>query len=467
MYGCSKRGEKTFLYHNFEYFRERVNANGTTSWRCCQYQRLSCKARLLACGLRVVDDRQPDHVHAGNISTSLARKAVGDMKNRMEELTATPSLVHGAVLPTVTPSVLMALPKRATVLRTLRRYRLKKTVAANGGVDLPALPKDLLFNIPDRFSRFILFDSGPADNRIIILGSNVLLDGLARADVWLADGTFKVVPGLFFQLFSIHFSFGAGINPAAVYCLLTNKTAETYARFLHQLSLLIPTADPKNILVDFEKASMNAFQEAYPNSHVTGCYFHLCQSVLRKVNEIGLKIAYEADDIVRGYVRCIPALAFVPPEDVQEAFDLLADDKPEVDHIDELLTFFEHTYIRGRRLRGRGEAYGPALFSIDLWNQHAGTVDGIARTNNSVEGWHHSLQSLFQCHHPTLWTFMDGVSKDILKQTTVFLQGATGINHPSKKTYRLLNERVERAVGAYGRAEILTYLRAMAHLSHV
>ena len=36
---------------------------------------------------------------------------------------------------------------------------------------------------------------------------------------------------------------------------------------------------------------------------------------------------------------------------------------------------------------------------------------------------------------------------------------------PSKK-YRTLDDRVRRAVAAYGRVEILTYLRAIAHLSH-
>src|SRR6218665_737637 len=41
----------------------------------------------------------------------------------------------------------------------------------------------------------------------------------------------------------------------------------------------------------------------------------------------------------------------------------------------------------------------------------------------SVEGWHYGLQSLFQCHHPTLWTFMDGISKDIQKKKASFLQG--------------------------------------------
>jgi len=44
--------------------------------------------------------------------------------------------------------------------------------------------------------------------------------------------------------------------------------------------------------VDLEKAAMNAFTEAYPDAAVTGCYFHLYQSVTRKVNEIGLKMDY-------------------------------------------------------------------------------------------------------------------------------------------------------------------------------
>jgi len=41
-----------------------------------------------------------------------------------------------------------------------------------------------------------------------------------------------------------------------------------------------------------------------------------------------------------------------------------------------------------------------------------------------------------------------------------------GISHPPAKKYRALNDRVWRAVAAYGHAEILVYLRSIAHLSH-
>lgn len=132
----------------------------------------------------------------------------------------------------------------------------------------------------------------------------------------------------------------------------------------------------------------------------------------------------------------------------------------------QVVTYFEHTYIRGRRQRGRGNNYGKPLFPIQLWNQTNSAAEGFARTNNICEGWHNSLQSLFQCNHPTLWRFIEGLISDMNKQKASFLQGLTGINQPSEKRYRALKERVQRAVATYGQTDVLTYLRAIAHLSY-
>ena len=106
----------------------------------------------------------------------------------------------------------------------------------------------------------------------------------------------------------------------------------------------------------------------------------------RKVNEISLKVEYETRDDVRGPIRCLAALSHVPVQDVPEAFDLLAESMPAVEHLDELLTYFEHTYIRGRRQRGRGDNYNPPPFAIESWNQTEAAGDGVARTNNICEG---------------------------------------------------------------------------------
>jgi len=99
---------------------------------------------------------------------------------------------------------------------------------------------------------------------MILVGCDVLLDGLARADLWIADGTFSVVPSLFYQLYTIHFEFGEGINPVGLYCLMRNKTNEVYTRMLTAVKNLIPAADRKKILVDIERAAITAFETAYP-----------------------------------------------------------------------------------------------------------------------------------------------------------------------------------------------------------
>ena len=82
--------------------------------------------------------------------------------------------------------------------------------------------------------------------------------------------------------------------------------------------IILPSLD--RILLDFESASVNAFRSAFPNATVAGCYFHLTQSVMRKVNEIGMKEDYEKNDSLRLTFCCLPALATVLLSDVTEVF---------------------------------------------------------------------------------------------------------------------------------------------------
>lgn len=44
------------------------------------------------------------------------------------------------------------------------------------------------------------------------------------------DGTFKVTPSIFFQVYTIHVMYKDAVVPL-VYALLPNKTEETYQRY--------------------------------------------------------------------------------------------------------------------------------------------------------------------------------------------------------------------------------------------
>ena len=128
--------------------------------------------------------------------------------------------------------------------------------------------------------------------------------------------------------------------------------------------------------------------------------------------------------------------------------------------------FMDTLYIRGRRWPRHSECYGSAIFPIERWN-HFETASGrIARTTNSIEGWHYGIQALFQCHHPTLWTFMKGLEKDIQMQLMAFLQAVSGLQPLAPKRYQTLTWRVENTVARYWFSEILVYLRSIAYLRY-
>ena len=59
---------------------------------------------------------------------------------------------------------------------------------------------------------FLLFDTGPGIDRMIIFGIEENKIILSFASIWMADGTFKVIPSLFAQLYTVHALVG-GVYP--------------------------------------------------------------------------------------------------------------------------------------------------------------------------------------------------------------------------------------------------------------
>jgi len=68
------------------------------------------------------------------------------------------------------------------------------------------------------------------------------------------------------------------------------------------------------------------------------------------------------------------------------------------------------------------------------------------KTTNAVEGWHFGLQALFQCHHPTLWTFVQGIEEDLQMQCALSLQEIAGAQPSVPKQCKELKVRVQNTV---------------------
>ena len=102
----------------------------------------------------------------------------------------------------------------------------------------------MFFDIPEEFAPLVLHDTGPKDkNRIIALGHEDFMP-ILKKDLLFGDGTFQVVPAMFYQLYTVHAQVGSNYPPS-IYFLLPNKTAKTYTRMIQIMKEVAPGCDPK------------------------------------------------------------------------------------------------------------------------------------------------------------------------------------------------------------------------------
>ena len=308
--------------------------------------------------------------------------------------------------------------------------------------------------------KFLQFDSGEHDTeRILLFATDSGLDDIKRSKNWAVDGTFKCSPIIYYQLFTLHIQ-DNGISVPRLFALLPNKTEDTYNKLFTKLKELVDNVEPDTVMVDFEKAVINSILNTFRNSDVASCLFHLSQNIYKQVIQIGLKHRYNNDDDFSLKVRRLSTLAFLPIDDVSEAFEELTDDD---DFPQELVSYFESYYIGGVRGRGQRTRRVESVFPIQLWNVHASTENGMPHTNNHIEGFHNALKASVTNVHPNIWSLITALKNEEALSTTRIAHRNRGDSVTSKKKYRELDQRVKRLLEQYDPSNKLQYLRGVAH----
>ncbi len=195
--------------------------------------------------------------------------------------------------------------------------------------------------------------------------------------------------------------------------------------------------------------------------NVTGCLFHLCQSIYRHVcNVDGFQERYRDDEEFALQMRMIPALAFVPTHQVDDYFEALKLLLPR--EARPVINYFEDNYIG--RWQGRGRGRDTPTFAIELWNVHDRVLNGKSRTNNAVEAWHRGVQQAFQVQHPTIWKFIRKLGKEQNKRDTI-IEGLVAGNPPPprKRQYQDVDARILRIVRDFGNRNENDFLRGIAY----
>ena len=467
----SQRGKVKVGYKGYSYTKDKDNVT-TTSWKC---DVKGCRGSL---STAIVTNENPverqEHNHVPDPAKVDAAVAVSAMKERALETDHPPRRIASETFASLRDETLAQMPTKQNLRRTVQRKRRRDEA-------FPTLPQEVQFEVPQEFrfvkidnenKRFLLFDTmednrGEQDqeeieDRIIAFSTEEMLHLLSRNRHWMADGTFKVSPALFFQIFTIHaiIDDGKTVLPA-VYCLMTSKRQDMYNILFARLKAKSPQLNPLTCVMDFEAAAHAALRAAFPAVQVQGCFFHLSQSIWRKIQDLGLRQAYIRNQRVRVYCKMLAALAFMEPDEVIQGFDSLDEEREDhdLDQLSPLYEYFEENYIGriGRRGRRRPR------FNIEMWNVRARCANGLPRTNNKLEGWHRGLQQQFTGDHPNVWRFFRGLQREQVLQHTFLIQHRAGHPGPAlERRYQNVNTRLQNVFRRAHESDV-DFLKAISH----
>ncbi|CAB4373540.1 unnamed protein product [Rhizophagus irregularis] len=358
------------------------------------------------------------------------------------------------------------------------KQALGKQISRIRNKNMPPQPQELdEINVPNELRRTINNEEFLAreiefnEEKMMIFCTTSKFQYLQDAEYWLMDGTFKTVPLLFQQMYTIHAPVGgenARVLPL-VYVLITGKSKECYTRLFQELISLSEAADvilnPSFIITDFEQAAINASQAEFPRSHHKACFFHMCQNMWRKIQASGLAIEYGTDEELSIKLRYLTALAFLPASDIPNAFDQIKPMMPS--NAEAVVQYFEDYYVRGtvrRAFRNGSEVRNPPSFPPSLWSVYELNENNHPRTQNFVERWHQRWLTLLGKHHVGVYTIIKEMRNEQHQTELQIERILRGEPLPNKCKHQIDREnRILTVCNNRDNYTLVEYLRGIAH----
>ena len=319
----SQKGAEHLLKQGYRYRRTK-RVNDKEYWKC-----ITCSATLVTHSREVTSEN--DHSHGPSLESNINFKMKNDLKRRAfndvnrpvpqvyEEVARHYADEHGQFVGT--------LPIFSNVRTAM--YKRRRTI-------LPLLPQTReAIHVPNELRQinnidFLIIDT-PGENKILAFATDQNLRILSEASTIYGDGTFYAAPQLYTQIYTFHAMYKGTMLPL-LYILLPSKTAAVYQECLEELDRVLARKglflNPRKVLLDYELAAHRAWLQMRPNIEMKGCLFHFCQTIWRKLQTLGLSVAYKDDMQFQQWERMILALPLLPIGDVHDTWLEIIGDAP-------------------------------------------------------------------------------------------------------------------------------------------
>ena len=275
----SNKGGKKVLHAGHAYTEKTVNKR-SIRLRCANYRKYNCNGALtvdLDC-TRIIPGSMIPHTHEPNTDFTEGLKKRVDCKKIATISRGKPSQIVKDVLAKCPVEVGAAMGEANALKQVVRRIK-KGSTPKN-----PSCIEEIPVPLPEDYAEEVIYDNERSD-RLIIFATEPGIALMGDAEELFMDGTHTMKPPQFAQLYVVRAPLGETSVPVA-YAFLPSKDQSIYEEMLGALldacTAQGKTASPKRVIIDFERAMINAVQCVLDTS-VHCCYYHLTQSTYRHV----------------------------------------------------------------------------------------------------------------------------------------------------------------------------------------
>ena len=284
------------------------------------------------------------------------------------------------------------------------------------------LGRDMFYLDEDHKETMIKGDTMLDDHRrVILISTDAQMETLARAKTILGDGTFKIAPSLWTQVFIISAQVDTDVFVPCCYAMLPDKTRDSYNSLFSMLKECLSRRglimSAQFFMSDFELNIKNSFMEFFPQTEVKGCVFHFAKAVVGQVHKRGFK--QDFSDVRKngafcGFIRAILGLPYVPLERLKEGI--------------------RNLYIICRRLTGKQRTFGMKMIKYVekywirgnhrpvTWNVYKSET---VSTNNNSEGYNSKLGNKLK-QHPNFYALCGELKNELETSQLDTLAAKTG-----------------------------------------
>ena len=376
------------MYHGFMYHKNKAPKN-RIYWRCANNfcsSTLHTNVFLIETNARFDVVKEPTcHNHRAPTDYVERLRLLNDMRRIVVADPCAP--VRGAYENVMDASQARRIavdlqPTFLSLESSLRRARLSQFPPIPKDIDDVRIAGEWALNSKDK--RFLL----ACDNAwgLSVFATDKSISILKSCDTIFVDGTFKTAPLPYHQMITVHGLYMGAVVPLC-FCLCTGKSVAQYREMLRIIKSKVRALTRRNwqpnmAVCDFELSLMSALETEFPGISVRACYFHLCQSIWRKVQSLGLSRAWRRTgsraERLRKFIHKIMALGHVPLPLVRNAFNAYCASRSVIRlarHFPALVRFI--AYMRRMYVERN------AVFPPRVWNAFDRSTD--CRTNNNVE----------------------------------------------------------------------------------